>query len=338
MKKIFNLSIVLYPILSAYILFGQVDIGLFVCLLAGALTYAFERKNNCKIPRYYLLFFTYALIVSTLFLKSIPIRLILYTLILFYGCKCGELKLIIKYYKITAIICSCFLVFQFTVNAISGYNISGIIPFLTTIYGDNIDMTAIQLSASRPSSFFLEPSYFTQFIIPYIVYLLFSQENNIKLSILLSFTILLSRSGNGIVLLLIVWSAWLFLFNKNNIKFKVKFSILCIIIILIIGHFFPNSIQELLNRSKELSFHGDEEKYLTSGFIRFFRGYYLYADLPIQGRLLGVSTKELEQYLYLNHLFDVGGKFINGMSTLLCYYGAIGCLFFFFHIFLIRPI
>lgn len=335
-KSLFNLLIVLFPIFSIYGFSPALDLGSILIFITG--TFCFLTKvssTNLTLPDGYKCFFYVAIILGLLFIKTIPLRLILFTINLYFACKYIDINKFIFYYNKTVYFCCLFFIIQELTYCLFNERISGIVNFIPTIYGDNTDKIIDQvINGSRSPSFFSEPSYLAQYIFPYIIIKMNSiNKKDIQKGILASLVILLTFSGTGIFLLFIIWIIW-FLFS--NIKFAIKFTtaFICILGVLIILIYDNSIFDSLLNRSVELqSYEGDEE-YISSGFIRFFRGYFLYEELPLTNKLLGSSNTLIASLMNENIYFMGKEKFLNGVQTLLIYNGLLVCILYFRHLIL----
>lgn len=336
LNKLFTLSIVLYPILSAYIVFGPIDLGVILCALFGIGMYI-SRRKKIKTPSLegYYTFLIYVLLSALLVTHPVPLRILLYTFVLVMGCMFCNVSSLYYYYKKVAIGCIIFFIFQESVRLLLGVNIPGIFKFLPIVYGDSATfIEEVVLGGDRASSFFLEPSYFAQFLFPLVVVELFWSKgpNSLRNAILLSVVLFLIRSGNEILLLGVIWIAWFFTstVSRKKKRIVVLLGIICTIVLFSVK---PIFIYELLNRTNELSLQGADIRWQSSGFIRFFRGYYLYASLPFINQLFGLNSGMLEDYMLSNSLglFDNDTSFLNGAQTILCLYGVFGLFFFFRH-------
>ena len=342
LKRYYTLSIVLYPILSAYTLIGPIDLGVALCGLIAGLMFVSGRGKIIKCPKGWKAFLIYVFIGAILITHAIPARIILYTFILVIGCGVCKLNVIYRYYSFVAKICIMFFLFQEFVRIITGVNIPGIITFLPTVYGDSAGYIASNIIGSdRSSSFFLEPSYFAQFLFPLVVLELFwnNENTSIRNAVILTFITLLIRSGNGILLLGIIWISWFFC---SDIKKQTKRYIVIGVggLMLIAVSLLPGAVSEMLNRSSELSLSGADNRWHSSGFIRFWRGYFLYALFPTLNKIFGMNPTALRYFMEYKSmgLFsqDIDAAFINGIQTILCYYGAIGLILVLRHLWLIQ--
>lgn len=337
MKKFFNFLIAFYPILSGYGLSPQADFGVILIFIVGICCIIANKKPfSFHTPEGYSLFFITAFLMSLTFAHTIQLRLLLYTVNLCLACNYldfGQLKR--SYYILVFITCS-FFVFQNIVYLTTGLHISGIIPFIPTIYdGMGINQALVDSQGERFSSFFLEPSYFAQYLFPYIVFEQFSkQKNSMRNAVLVSLVVLLIRSGNGMILLMLSWGIW---FLAGNYKLRVKVAYVFVGMVMITVLWKLNSVmfEGLLSRATEFQSYGGDEQYQSSGFIRMFRGYFAYADMPTINKLFGAHP-DFVQAIFNNNIYFASSNdnSINGTSTILLYNGAVVCFLFFLHLFL----
>ena len=335
-NKIFALSVVLYPILSAYIIYGPIDLGVFLCTILGVFVLLKNNVKSLRLPRLLLAFFIYTILAAIVVTHSFPLRLALYIILLALVCSFLNFDQIFCYYKRTSIVCILFFFVQEIMLIFTGVSISGVFSFLPTVYGDG---TAAYFESHqevvRQASFFLEPSYFAQFLLPWVIIELFAGgKKHIRTAIYISVVILFIRSGVGVLVMAISWFLWLLFANMRRRK-KIGIVLFACVFLLLVFAISPEIVDSLLGRMNELSINGADERFQTSGFIRFFRGYYLYAGLPFINMVFGLNPSEINDFMMRNTmgLFDKDMSFINGVATILCQYGAIGLALFSFHMF-----
>lgn len=337
MKKIFNILLALFPILSGYGLSLSLDFGsimLFVFGVGCFLRYA--RQFKFRLPIGYALFFWVSLILSIVWVRSVPLRLLLFSVNICFACQFADWKLLWRYYSKVVWICVGFFIIQEVLYYTVGSRPSGIAPFIPTIYGgDDASRIAMTAIAERSASLFLEPSYFAQFLIPFVVINLFStQKENLKKAIVVSFVVVLSRSGVGIMLLGITWLLW-FLYGKSNTIWKILLSIAGIGIMSLLFYSDSSLLNYFTSRSAELISYSGDEQFQSSGFIRVFRGYLAFSDLPALNKLLGSHPDDVQLLLNRSIYFGTeSSNFINGMQTILFYHGIVGAILYLRHIFL----
>lgn len=338
-KKVYHILLALYPILSGYGFSAQLDFGTILIFGLGCI-YFLKKRENVRLVSFrgYLLFFFVAVSFSLFFLKTFPTRLLLFSINLWIAIALVDVDLLKKYYFRTVTVCCAYFVLQEITYRLMGSRISGLTTLVPTIYGSFSEKyIAIQKIVPRSASFFLEPSYFAQFLFPYIVLKLFSTEKkNIRSAVLVSFVMLLTKSGSGALLLMIIWGFWFFCSNvKTSIKITIGISgTLVLLAMLFLGEGILNA---LTNRVSEVTsttntFKGDGE---TSGFIRFYRGYYLYADLPWFNKLFGSTKETISMAMLKSQFLWSRDSFMNGMQTLLIYHGLFVCVLYMRHLILL---
>jgi len=338
MKKLFNFLIALFPILSGYGFSLSLDFGSLLLFIVGAgCVVVYPKKFKIKFPVGYMAFFVVALLLSLLWARSVPLRLLLYSANLCFACCYADLERLWKYYGIIVWISIGYFLIQEASFYTLGFRPGGLIPFLPTIYGGDtsarIAATAIQ---ERSSSFFLEPSYFAQFLIPYVIISLFSSEKkDTNRAIVVSIVLLLVRSGMGIMLLGIIWLIW-FMVSKTKTSTKILISLAAVALFGLLIYTNSSILDYFSSRSGELMSYTGDEQYQSSGFIRFFRGYFAFADLAPLSMLLGANPTDVQNILEHSIFFGAdSSNFINGMQTLLFYHGVVGTLLYVRHLFLL---
>ena len=338
MKKIYHILLVLYPILSGYGFSAQLDFGILLLLFSGSLYICKKHKKVSFVSfRGYNIFFITAVIFSLAILKTVPLRLILFSINLWLAMALVDIELLKRYYGYVVAICCGYFILQEITYSLTGTRISGLTTIVPTIYGAISEKyVAMQTKVPRSAAFFLEPSYFAQYLFPYIVINIFSKhKKTFKKVIAVSLVMFLIKSGNGTILLLLIWGTWFFL---SNIKVYIKISVVTIMLMGLAGVYLfdPSIYESLLSRTSELhatasANMGDSE---TSGFIRFFRGYYLYNDMPIFNKLFGSTNDAVIAAMKASPFLWNKDQFMNGVQTLLIYNGLIVCLLYFRHVLL----
>ena len=337
MKSLYNFLLALYPITSGYGLSPQADFGALILFCIGMIC-CFKMISSFKFrfPLGYFVFLLVALLLSILFSQTVPLRLIIYSANLCMACFLIDFDALKKYYGWLVFI-SCFIfVLQVVIAFVTEVHVSGLIPFIPTIYeGMGVDMISFQEQDVRFSSLFLEPSYFVQFLFPYVVLQLFvDKKHSLRNASLVSSIILLVGSGNGAVLLIIIWGVWFFCGNIG-LRIKLALVFLGFLGIGLIWNIDNSVFIRLLERTAEFQSYAGDERYQSSGFIRIFRGYFVYADMPFLNKLFGANPQFAESVFRSNIMFAANNDvMINGTQTLLIYYGFVSCFLFFRHLFL----
>ena len=337
MKKAYNFFLALFPILSGYGLSPSADFGSLLLLLFGlGCLCLYPSQFKLRFPIGYAPFLVVTVVLSILWSQSIPLRLILFSVNLCLACSFSTYVDLWNYYRKIVLVCCVFFVIQEVSFLLLGSRPSGIFSFVPTIYGDNSSIKIEEtILNTRSSSFFLEPSYFAQFLIPYVGICAFSQKvDERKKAILVSIIVLLIRSGIGVILVGFIWLFWFF-FGSAKKRAKLLAVVLAIVGIGILSYLGGSLVDYFMLRSEELLTYTGDEQYQSSGFIRFFRGYFVFAEVPTLNKIFGSSPGVVQSTLLNNELFwKVEDHFINGFQTLLFHNGIIGAVLYLHHILL----
>ena len=272
-----------------------------------------------------------------------PVSLLFYTVAFYVLLPNLDMNYVLKYYKYLVYIS----VGLFIMQELSYYSIGTrptlYLPLEMYYEGSSLsEFTASRASMERSSSFFLEPAHFAQYILPYYCLTMFKTIKKKALSkefMVLTLTFLFLKSGSGYVGFMVIYGSVLFL--KGYVPIKVKFAILSVIVcalIIVVVFFISNPfLLDILLRlnevtSLEVSAYGSQ-----SGFLRIWRGYFIYDNLAPIYKILGVGTGSFEYVSSLTYIpgsrFE--GSFFNGIQTLLVSGGIIGTVLFFRFIYII---
>ncbi len=209
-----------------------------------------------------------------------------------------NLKILEKYYTKSAWVCLVFFYIQIIVFNVTGKRIPGVTSLLPVALDVNLGdyFSFISSENYRSCSFFSEPAHFAQFLLPLLTLKLFKRNKREWIFICsIILTLLLLRSGNGIVGLGVVGICYIFYLLKNASIWK-KFILLIILpvsLTLGIGYYIQSdSAQELFSRTDQLNNNANAESGI-SGFIRIYRGYYVYEELSPIRKIFGANNPRL---------------------------------------------
>ena len=349
MKRLIPFLCVFMYFMSPYRMFGYAMpeiIGLIATMFAVINGYRLHLEKS------YLLFFIYMLIIppivgmlcgilSNNVQAFVPMGLILYSIFLGYLLPDVDKKYILKCYKFLVYLAiGFFLVQEFSYFAY-GYRFTFYLDFFEMYYEEtDIDsFAASRAEMNRSSSFFLEPSHFVQYIMPYFCIALskyINEKKGLKEVLFMTLVLVWSKAGVGYVSLFSI--AVFFFFKNGSLKMyqRIIFSILAIICFWFITTFYANNefIASIIERTSELSMEVDASG-AQSGFIRIWRGYFIYGAMDIVNQIFGVSLSGIEAIC--NAVYIPGsrydGTYMNGIQSLLISGGLIGLGLFFNYIF-----
>lgn len=259
LSKIFTFLVITLPILSVYkspVEYFDLGTFLMIIFIPFILQKSEYRIRNDK-P---LIFFLSFIILSSLilitynslnftpilrmvkFVTLISVVLLMGYQNLFY--KRFALK-VLKYVTNAAVI---YLILQVVLYRVFGIFLPNGIPALAD---NDAYLANIYISATRPSSFFLEPAHFAQYSLAYLSFCLFGKKEiknfngDWKNIVFIAAGIILSTSGQGLLLLgilICMWIVWKFFFVKIDLKGILLLILVIVILISIIPVLFNSSV------------------------------------------------------------------------------------------------
>ena len=245
----------------------------------------------------------------------------------------------LKFYRVVVFVNIAFLFLQEILYYASGYRVLGILTFLplTNIGGMDFEVSQYAEKASmgeRSSAFFSEPAHFVQFLLPLLAVELFFVRSKmaylrsclyvVALFVLASGNALLGMGVIGLFLLLYILKR---LHPLISVALVVLFiSIASILVTVLIKSEYG---EKLVERIEELD--PDQNK-VTSGFVRIFRGYYIWNEMDIDERFVGLnSSVKIDDKIASSPVaftFKDGDRYMNAAQSVMIYTGYIGVFIF----------
>lgn len=346
-NRLFEVATIFYlllrPVLTIY---GGMSWGYDSILLLGLMIYfvfdCIHKKRNPihSLPRILVVYFVWLIICNYLSAGSLIPFGNLYMLLTFCLIfSVVDMQLLLKYYRWVAIAAIALFFFQEFSYATTGYRISGIIEWLPfRLGGESVDagkFVTMKEEMTRSSSFFSEPAHFAQFLLPLFA-IDFFKIHNLRSAIfpgIMIFVLLFLQSGNALVGLACV--GVVFVLKLLNIKSLVKKIVLFIVIggsAVIGGTYYVQSTmgEKLLERQETIT--GDAE--YSSGFLRVYRGYYVYDEYSFIEKIIGINNydkiKQKRDQSEVSFLFlDDDDFYFNCFQDFLLRTGIIGGIMFF---------
>lgn len=302
----------------------------------------FSNKNTIQsVPRplniYFYWLFLVALISATSLSDALPLGQIEKYLVLIAIFSLCNFTKFISLYKKTAYLSVIFLIIQKLLLLTTGLKISGIAEFLPLDMGEDLDASSyyeyLSGETSRLSSFFSEPALFAQYVLPLLVIELFSAKKIkdwLKVG-LIFISILWTDSGNGLLVLLIVFLSYIIHYIISGGALKIFIIPIFLVCSLYFGEYYvaTESGQELIQRQTEL----DSGIEASSGFVRVIRGYFVYDEYSTFEKIVGINNLS-RQIAKINtckaaHTFGDEDYYANTFQKFLLNTGLIGAIFFF---------
>lgn len=339
--KCYSILLAVALVLNSY-QFPFVDLmGLSLAQIVLFITIVFsligKEKNDFYLSKYLFAFLFYmsinqVLLSSDLSLSSVfSIAIPGFALaISFYPFK-SSYDYFILVYKILVFISVAVFFMQEAAFYIRGERIDGLLDFLPLMQRGPLDDSAYISSlriAPRSSSIFLEPSHFAEYIAPLLAIELFKNTKVNIWALGLTITLLLLRSGNGMIILSLIWIIWVFQrirYTKGVITKLLVLTFIFATTISIVTFYIKSEIGiAMVERTQGLS---DS----TSAFMRIYRGYIVYNELPLFNQIFGLNSDNLDStitWLGLSQYFEEGDLYFNGIQYILLTGGVIGLVLF----------
>lgn len=340
---------VLLPILNIYrIPFGpDIQLG-YALVILFVIKFILDGKGFVhKLPKVFYFYWAYIgvdyfflTINNFKFSNLIPggFQFFIWTITLMMMIKHLDYNKFLSYYKISFVVCGCVLLLQEFSYFVLGSRPLFLLPLQLSGESMNDYLISAQMSLNRSSAFFREPAQFAQYALPLFA-LEMNRSSNKFLSNYCYFIILILlflRSGNGFLGLIILLLYRIIQYSKytSNVKVIAKFLMLIPLVLLLLSYFLKTEGGvEIIERVSKLGLDPDAES-----FDRLFRGYFLYADMPLNNKLFGISYEDLVSYIagsplsfmFLNNTSGgaVVDTYVNGIQHVLIYFGIIGLFLF----------
>ena len=342
-SKVITFLIIIYPILSVYGI-PPINLGMVCMFLLLFVILLTERKISTKWPKYFWIFFFYMLLSRILttteysFSALFSLNLISFAILLGVSCKNFNLPYGIRVYRIAVSCCGILFFIQELMFLSFGSRLVGILPFFPLNTGmTTSEYISMMQYSPRSASFFLEPAFFAQYIIPLLAIELFN-TNKDKLNkyyiILITLVLIFLRSGTGILLVALIWILWGYYYMRNSVFYKKLFSLFIIVpVVAFSAYYYSNSEygEALIDRKTEFT----EFTPTTSAYIRILRGFELYADIPNFEKFFGLNSPTKIKFFIsrgkMTLIFPEGDLFFSGIQSILIYGGILGMLLFLVH-------
>lgn len=303
-----------------------------------------ERHPFQSTPKLLLIYMGYAYLIQLLSFNSIysiiPIGFLLNVIgvLFFYGCV--RYDYILRIYKTIASFSIVFFFIQTLAFYLAGVHINGVLEFLPLAL--NVDSSWIleHKMADRFSSFFSEPAHFAQFLLPLLCYFVFSEKESsrkrIVWSTIMVVVLILLKSGNGFLGLIAVfvsYGIYIFIIKSISVK-KIALVVIALPLIFYLGSTYLKTETgvELLERSNTIGANS-ENSYKGSGYMRTWRGWLLFFDLPLKNQVFGVGDNQnlvssISSSSIWTDFIDEDDTYLNGIQAMFVNTGYVGAILF----------
>lgn len=310
-------------------------------LIAILIIMILQKKNTFKnIPNslniYFIWLFFVAIVSSTSISDAIPFGQIEQYLLVTAIFTIIKFDKFLNLYKKFAYICVGVLLIQQFYFLIFGVKFSGVFEFLPidlNLEDNQMYFERVTSEIGRFSAFFSEPAQFAQYVMPLLTIELFSAKNRKDWCkvFFISTSIFFTESGNGIILLSVIFLAYIINYFSTGGAWKA-----IIMPIIFIGTFLATLLylnsehgKNMYNRSEELN-SGIE---ISSGFVRVQRGYYVYDEYSTIEKIIGVNNlNKLDKRIASSKAYFTFGEkdyYANTFQKFLLNTGIIGAIMYF---------
>ncbi len=336
-KKIFSILIILLPFFYQYKGFYYISFG--ELLLFPFMIYFFIHDKKLKVYKKEWLFYSY-IIFSTIFCMvfsyfeissalTVITRMIYYAILIKEATYHFSWKNVEKFYIITVILFSVYLLIQFFYNKITNDYLPIYINynFIFTPEQRAKDLIEYYKWNFRPSSLFLEPSYYALYCIPFLCFEIFKSDKKIKdyiFLLLITSSVFISGAGSGIMAILLLGCYFFFIKLKRiGVSSKITSIMILILIIFIIICFLSLNLEGTsLHR---LQTGGSMNQRITRGII-------IFKELTLLHKIFGVGINNIENYMIQNKIstpFDEANlNYMCSILQVLNCFGMIGIVLF----------
>ena len=343
-KQVFSTIVVfvllIYPVLQTY---GYDHYNFaFIIMTVLSILALFRTGMKSYMPKllnYYFLFWGLSHVLMASSISSIiPIGVIRTYLVYNMLFKEFDYAKCLKIYNILVVIFLSFFFFQEFIYASTGYRVLGVsqsLPLALDVEDASSHLEKM-ITSERSSSFFSEPAHFVQFLLPLLALKLFNpvRRSDKVLVVGIFISLLLMRSGNALfglatISICFIFSKYLRVVNVRKIIGLILFSS-----IFAIGTYYylkSEMGQYIIERQDQLSAEGDAQSG-QSGFLRIFRGYYVYGAMtPIEQIIGADDIKRIDLAISSSGVawaFRENDYYFNVVQGLLIRTGVIGLIVF----------
>lgn len=342
-NKIVMFLLASFPILNIYVTPFILSWGEAFFISMMIVCYLRDKRNIFNFPKWYFAFWIYVSFMYLLLSLSefrlgvlIPggFNFFLFSLILGFVISHFDYPSFRKYYRSLFFISFAVLVAQEIAYNLMGFRFSAMIPFGELKDGYPMEELIADQTKSytdRSSSIFREPAHMAQYILPLLAIELYDDSKKrifSPMSILLMISLLTLRSGNGIVgMALLVGIKFVYFIIRERTKNKFLVISLAVLIggMALTYYVSSEAGQSVLDRSEDLENEED-----AHSFVRIYRGWRLYAEMPIVYQMIGATKTIINatipqtsaSMLFLGD--DSDNLYFNGMQTTFLYNGLFG--------------
>lgn len=253
------------------------------------------------------------------------VNFVLLTMVIVFSLNYEKKVQTIELYKKVCIVCACVVVGQTIFSWLFGIQ-SGALRILP----QSMQTDAYwQISSHRPSAFFTEAQTYCSFLLPALILMIHGKEY--RMSILITFSFLLTGSSMGIMVALVPWIGLLL-----NSSLKVYQKISLTIIAFLFGIIFLTSTLFEVSVEKFATIFSDFKNYSTlnmiqsssySNYMRIIKGWTTLSELSWPNRITGLGFYNFLNYAQKRDLYFSWSRIWSNAAAYAAYYSSASGVF-----------
>lgn len=332
-SKLYALYLAVLPMVSFYRLPGTslaIATVLTLIMVLYALVIIFTKKIRVKftILLPFVLYLLYIMTMSPLLFAILCGAVMIHTFAISTGVV--NIQYLRKAIEFISVLAAIVVIMQQVVHITTGIHISPYFGSLFTegmydAYGSAVETGMSKVSRMyRPCAFFLEPSHFAQYCMIGLGSCLFAQASNFKKALLISFGILASTSGMGIVIVVAMWAFWGLTIKRaagslktvNNSK--IVYQSFGVVVFLFVSYFIMDNINITHDAMVRVTSDSGVESNAITGRLFWWDTYFGNTSLSDYIRGYGLEALPDERYFtgFMKQLYCFG---ITGVFLLFCF-------------------
>ena len=222
-----------------------------------------------------------------------------------------------------------------------GTRISFKLPFEFTSSWASLSNQSFFGMNTKPVSLFSERSHFCEYLIPFVGICLYSnlvKKYRLSKAIIVTFCIVLTVSGNGIVIVAVEWLLYFGFYVYKKSSGKRVALIVCGLLLLFFTYYVLSQISEYSNMFDILFINESTGKWAASkADYRVYRGFDIFSQLPVFNMIVGTGYNHAHLFSLKYNIVSVFDRstqayeYFSSVTQMLIYSGIIGIVLFSIH-------
>lgn len=354
LEKIFSVVLVCLPIVNQIGLLGYSFVDLFSTIFTIFVILRYNGKLRIDVLTVLYVIITVSTFCFSLLYDSVSNAVLSSTRLLciyigfIYGARLFlNVEIAKKWYLRLCLFASILLMVQMLAYYIFNLQMYFIPEGITLNYGGQMNSTELIASRIvsvnggyffRPSSFFIEPAYFSYYVVPCIGLLLFDDsitKKSLYSALFLSIATVLTTSTIALVGTVGVWVGFI-VFGTHNLSARTKKTVVTVVLVaVVVGIVVLNQSAVESSLLRKIQQFSDIES-SSSTSMRLTRGWDFYMNMDPISQIFGCGFGHLSDYYSsgkmigsLNYTINQTG-YMNSFFSMLCSLGALGFIVYLF--------